>query len=263
MIASRVVQVGDRGVRLAGDAQLIERSRLLVFPLPCDELREDELVLLERDGGRVRATGAFGRLESCDDDELLTHLDYVLASTAVLTPGAVCSLHAACVSFGDRTLLLLGSHGQGKTTLAMALAQLGGMLLTDDLAHLRSEPLGVRPVSRAVRVRADSARALGLSLTGAEREYIAPHRGPDGWLVPTDCVEVCYEVGRPAQLSTLSRRDATTSVMRSIFKQTADRSATLRVASSLMQRMQISAYVYGHSPANGARELLAALGVAA
>ena len=48
-------------------------------------------------------------------------------------------LHASCVALGDRALLLTGSSGRGKSTLALQLMAYGATLVADDRTLLRAQ----------------------------------------------------------------------------------------------------------------------------
>ncbi|MCQ8771347.1 hypothetical protein [Streptomyces telluris] len=70
-------------------------------------------------------------------------------------------LRASAVVRGDRTILVLGSHGAGKTTCALLLARCGWQLLANDRVF-------VRPAGDGVRVLPwPSAAAIGLGLLDA------------------------------------------------------------------------------------------------
>ena len=45
-------------------------------------------------------------------------------------------LHASCVAFGDKGLLIIGSSGSGKSSLALELMALGATLVADDRVQL-------------------------------------------------------------------------------------------------------------------------------
>ena len=81
--------------------------------------------------------------------------------------GATC-LHGSAVALDAGALVLLGGKGRGKSTTALALAQRGGRLLTDDVAVI--EPAGdemvVRPGVHAVRLWEDAASRLGTDAWG-------------------------------------------------------------------------------------------------
>jgi hypothetical protein len=78
-------------------------------------------------------------------------------------------LHAAAVGFGRRALALVGPSGAGKTSLALALCALGGVLLADDVLALerREQQLFAHPGTPAVGVTHREAERLGGRLAGA------------------------------------------------------------------------------------------------
>ena len=82
--------------------------------------------------------------------------------------GGVC-LHGSAVSLDAGAVVLLGAKGRGKSTTALALAQGGGGLLTDDVAVLQPTGGGmaVRPGVHAVRLWEDATRRLGTERWGA------------------------------------------------------------------------------------------------
>lgn len=49
------------------------------------------------------------------------------------------SLHATCVAFGDRAVLIRGPSDSGKSALALELIGIGAVLIADDLTPLRRE----------------------------------------------------------------------------------------------------------------------------
>lgn len=71
-------------------------------------------------------------------------------------------LHASAVSVRGRGVLLLGAKGRGKTTLALALAARGHVLLGDELTGVRAVTHELVPVRRSVSVR-DGPMALAIS----------------------------------------------------------------------------------------------------
>lgn len=73
------------------------------------------------------------------------------------------SLHGSAVATPAGAVLLLGPKGRGKSTLALALAQRGAPLLTDDVAVVEYRDGGchVRPGVHAMRLWPDAAARLG------------------------------------------------------------------------------------------------------
>lgn len=78
------------------------------------------------------------------------------------------SLHGSAVATPVGAILLLGPKGRGKSTLALALAQQGALLLTDDVAVVEhdGEATRVRPGVHAMRLWPDSAAELGTGTYG-------------------------------------------------------------------------------------------------
>ncbi len=77
------------------------------------------------------------------------------------------SLHGAAVRFGDCVVALLGDSGAGKSTMAAALAGLGGALVADDLVALEWSTAGVplvSPSGDAVWLLDDAARHFALEV---------------------------------------------------------------------------------------------------
>ncbi len=80
------------------------------------------------------------------------------------------SLHGSAVITPAGAILLLGAKGRGKSTLALALAQRGAQLLTDDVAVVEAPPgegARVRPGVHAVRLWPDAAERLGTADYGS------------------------------------------------------------------------------------------------
>lgn len=76
------------------------------------------------------------------------------------------ALHASCVAWGPRALLILGPSGSGKSSLALALMALGCDLVADDRVELRAE--GGRLVARCPSALAGLVEARFLGLLRAE-----------------------------------------------------------------------------------------------
>ncbi len=54
------------------------------------------------------------------------------------------SLHASAVTFKDKLIVFLGESGQGKSTLAMSLAEANWQLVADDILPVTGDPSGVQ-----------------------------------------------------------------------------------------------------------------------
>jgi len=75
-------------------------------------------------------------------------------------------LHASCVAFDGKGVLIRGASGSGKSTLALNLVAFGAMLVADDQV-LISCPEGW-PVARAPRSLAGVIEARGIGLLQAD-----------------------------------------------------------------------------------------------
>ncbi|HEX3157796.1 MAG TPA: hypothetical protein VHQ45_04740 [Gemmatimonadaceae bacterium] len=93
--------------------------------------------------------------------------------------GCVC-LHGSGVTLGGGAIALVAPKGNGKSTLALALARAGAGLLSDDVlpVDLRGPAPRLRPGVHAVRLWADSARQLeaapGEHATGDRKLALPP-----------------------------------------------------------------------------------------
>lgn len=106
-----------------------------------------------------------------------------------MTPGE--TIHAACVAWRARGLLILGAAGAGKSALALELIALGADLVADDRVALRREADAViasppAPLAGLIEARgvgllrmpfvAAAAVTLALDLGGAETARLPPRR---------------------------------------------------------------------------------------
>ena len=86
--------------------------------------------------------------------------------------------HAAAAGIGGRGVLIVGTKGSGKTTLALALAARGHAFFGDEITGVRTSTRDVVPIRRAASVRAGPrSRAVARAL--ASRRF-ATDRFPDG-----------------------------------------------------------------------------------
>lgn len=76
--------------------------------------------------------------------------------------GAALDLHASCVAFRGKGVLIRGASGRGKSALALELMALGAELVADD--RVLVEATGAGPVARAPERLAGmiEARSVGL-----------------------------------------------------------------------------------------------------
>ncbi|MEO1422553.1 MAG: serine kinase [Pseudomonadota bacterium] len=72
------------------------------------------------------------------------------------------TLHASCVAFDSRAVLILGASGAGKSSLILSLIALGGTLVADDRVELTVEEKGL--VARAPAPLAGRVEARGVGI---------------------------------------------------------------------------------------------------
>ena len=100
-------------------------------------------------------------------------------------------LHASCVAFDGRGVLILGPSGAGKSSLALELMALGAGLVADDRTELRAEAgrlVALRPAGLPKLIEARgigllgaagpdrAALVLAVDLGQLESERLPPHR---------------------------------------------------------------------------------------
>jgi hypothetical protein len=92
------------------------------------------------------------------------HVRYELIEFAVYTLAAraqeLVSLHAACIGRNGRGLLLIGSSGTGKSTLALLCSLQGMELLAEDGVFVKPETLRATGLGSFLHLREDSLRFL-------------------------------------------------------------------------------------------------------
>jgi hypothetical protein len=122
----------------------------------------------------------------------LEMLAYLMIDAAHLAP-----IHASCVAWEDKAVVLCGDSGAGKTSLAYACAREGWTYLSDDATHVirgREEPW---VAGRPFRIRfRESAR-----LIFPELGRFTPKRRPNGKLdieVETEELELRVSTEKPA-----------------------------------------------------------------
>jgi hypothetical protein len=87
------------------------------------------------DMGRALAFGWFTQATVADRAYFRYHLLEPMALD-ILTPQYLTPLHAACVSLAEKTVLLCGDSGAGKSSLSFACARRGWTFLADDSVSL-------------------------------------------------------------------------------------------------------------------------------
>jgi hypothetical protein len=127
-------------------------------------------------GGRVRCrfiVGAGGRwveswaVPAVTDRDLVALFGEHILRTVLVRRGLI-SFHAASLTDGDGSILIMGDKGMGKSTLSSALQQRGWSPVADDLTRVAETGGTWRAFAglRDTKLLADSAAALGLQREG-------------------------------------------------------------------------------------------------
>jgi hypothetical protein len=119
-------------------------------------------------------------------------LAYGMIDAAHLAP-----LHASCVAWGNKAVVLCGESGAGKTSLAYACARHGWTYLSDDATHVVRDRAVPWVAGRPFRIRfRESARELF-----PELRRFTPKRRPNGKLdieVETEELNISVSTENPA-----------------------------------------------------------------
>lgn len=96
-----------------------------------------------------------------EPSDLAQHLVGVVLAAHAFVSGRVC-LHGSAIRVGDRTLVILGDSGRGKSTLTAALVARGAQLVTEEFVTLGTDPRAIALGIPAVKIGPAAAAAIGL-----------------------------------------------------------------------------------------------------
>jgi hypothetical protein len=138
-ISCLTVSIAGVAVDLQISAALVHDVRELFGSLIVDAGNATCRLSARLSGGNVRFSSP-GRPDwCCDRSEFLPLLKAQLIEFAIQFARFEVALHAAALAKGDKAVLLVGSPGAGKTTLAIALAKSGLELVADDVTLLHAD----------------------------------------------------------------------------------------------------------------------------
>jgi hypothetical protein len=120
------------------------------------------------------ATGEFETVGFCEPMILVQN---ALLQTVAMATADHYFFHAGVLALDGLAVLLAAGSGMGKTTLTLKLAKKGCGFLSDEIACIRKSNRLVDPFPRAVNVREETARLLGLPLDAA---YVPSGTGANG-----------------------------------------------------------------------------------
>lgn len=132
-LTSVTLEIAGVAVQLHVSEVLLGDVRRVLGHFESPQLQTDLQLCARRAGDRVHLF-APGKAEwSCGLAEFVPLLKAQLIETILQSARYELALHAAALVRDDRAMLLLGSPGAGKTTLAMALAAAGFEMAADDV----------------------------------------------------------------------------------------------------------------------------------
>lgn len=162
--------------------------------------------------------------------------------------------HGSVVARGGRALLLCGAPGEGKSTLAAALAESGWVLVADDLSRVEAGAGGARvyPSSDGVRLWREAIAHLGWQDRAIARDWLREDKyrcavprsaAGGGPPVPLAAV-VVLETGRDLMLERLSGADA----LAAAFRGTLYRPSMLDALQGWGQQANLAAQIVRDTP---------------
>lgn len=166
--------------RYAGDVEVTLRQAGDVWRIAVSDLGDFDVEPATRDGVRVTWRPSAGAREAWVRFDVLGRV----LPIALHRAGALV-VHGSSVALDDdAAIAFVAPKGHGKSTLALALAQRGGRLLSDDATVLRPDVVGMLalPGVHAVRLWPDSADALDARAygePGALGRKLVVHDVPD------------------------------------------------------------------------------------
>lgn len=132
--------ISDKNILINwNDEQLTEIILNMYLPWHCNASMPDYEIKIEKSNQGYILTSplsteicSFERLLICRLENALTLLSQKILSSHI-------QIHASCVDFNGRGVLISGSHGAGKTTLALTAISKGLKALTDDITILSKD----------------------------------------------------------------------------------------------------------------------------
>ena len=145
---------------------------------PSSALRLDE-VLPQQEHGVGIALDGHPLARCADDASLVFFLESLLTHLATHGNRSSLVVHAGLVRWRDRTIMLPGERGSGKSTTSLWLSRRGGEYLGDDLCFVEPETLTVRGLAKAATLKRGSFALYPESTT-----FTDPLRGPVRYFLP-------------------------------------------------------------------------------
>ena len=198
--SQRIVQrrIGEIDVTVTGDAEDVLDDFAALYG--AKETGHETVGSSIRMEVRVSRRAAFGRSryaifgdgrELFSDRrslEVLPYLEWGINWRVMDSCATYLQLHAATLSFEGQGVLLVGTSGVGKSTLAAGLVSRGWTYLSDEFALIDPDTLRLHPFPKAMCIKAGSFEVierLNLPLW-RRRHYVKAIKGAVGYVRPRD-----------------------------------------------------------------------------
>jgi coenzyme PQQ synthesis protein D (PqqD) len=186
---SQIVAVSGCHVQIVYPTALAFPAATVFGHLEVQEAAADVVLRLVEQGDRIHLFRCQHWILSCCPDELAVVLKGQLLTEVLERAAYELAIHAAALVRDDRILLLCGSPGAGKTTLALGLLHSGFGFAGDDVALLDSIGRGVGiPFAPAVKAGALPILAKYWPDLDATPVWRRPDRKRVRFLVPKEFV---------------------------------------------------------------------------
>jgi hypothetical protein len=128
-------------------------------------------------------------------DELAPALEGLLVGWAVRTRDGCLALHGAGATISDRTVVLVGSSGAGKSSTCLSLALRGARYLGDEVVFVREEDLALEPFPKAITLKRGS-----FHLAPESGSHADPGRGPIRYFLPPQAARMGDNAAAPTAI---------------------------------------------------------------
>jgi len=148
--------IGSNRLRVKWDNEELGHVIGMFFaPWICtDGEPNDEIAVTSTDTGyNLKETKNSQSFHCSDKMHLVGELERIMTTYAQQSLDALLQIHSACVDFNGQGVLIVGTHGIGKTTLALESLKEGFRALTDDISVIDMEFRTVKGFPRPFRVK--------------------------------------------------------------------------------------------------------------
>jgi hypothetical protein len=118
-----------------------------------------------------------------DRTRWLAHAESIVFHAVLTQIPDYTAMHAGVISYNDKGIIICGETGKGKSTLTLALVQLGFRFLSDEVALISQPGHQVVPFPRALGVRKGALSMFPNTLHADHLPRTQSMSGDDKWLV--------------------------------------------------------------------------------